>query len=48
MNPFERGYDAFLKGKSKEDNPYDADTCPISRKGWERGWQKAQANRKVL
>jgi ribosome modulation factor len=45
MTPFEAGYAAFLKGIGADDNPFDAETCPHSRKRWAQGWDKARARR---
>ena len=45
MTPFEAGYEAFLKGIGADDNPFDAETCPHSRKRWAQGWDKARARR---
>lgn len=45
MTAFELGYKAFLDGKGQDDNPYDADTCPVSRKRWNAGWLACKAKR---
>lgn len=45
MTAFESGYDAFLKGKEREDNPFDKDTCPHSRKRWDAGWLACKTKR---
>jgi len=45
MTPFEAGYAAFLKGIGADDNPFDDETCPYSRKRWAQGWDKARARR---
>lgn len=45
MTPFELGYEAFLKGQGKDANPFDADTCPCSRKRWDAGWKACSIKR---
>jgi ribosome modulation factor len=47
MTAFEQGYEAFLKGVGKDDNPFDDETCPKSRVKWDKGWIRAQANRRL-
>lgn len=41
MTPFELGYDAFLKGLQREENPFDKEGSPHSLKRWIEGWNKA-------
>lgn len=45
MTPFEQGYAAFLGGVSVEENPFDGETAPHSRKRWDEGWKKARGDR---
>lgn len=40
MTPFEYGYQDFLKGRQRDENPYDK-TVPHSMKRWIDGWNKA-------
>lgn len=47
MTAFEQGYEAFLKGKPQEENPHDKEKSPWSLAAWNRGWQKAQSNRRA-
>lgn len=46
MTAFESGYESFLKGKGKESNPFNPDTCPNSLKRWNEGWSKAQREKR--
>lgn len=41
MTAFEQGYAAFLKGMSRDENPFDEETCSFSLKRWVDGWNKA-------
>lgn len=41
MTPFEQGYDAFLRGLQRDENPFDKNGCPWSLKRWAEGWNKA-------
>jgi ribosome modulation factor len=41
MTPFELGYAAFLKGMSRDENPFDKDDSPWSLGKWIEGWNKA-------
>lgn len=41
MTPFEKGYEDFLKGLKREENPFDKDASPWSLKRWIEGWNKA-------
>lgn len=41
MTPFEKGYAGFLAGKTADDNPFNAEACPVSVKRWIEGWNKA-------
>lgn len=41
MTAFEQGYDAFLRGLKREENPFDAEKCSFSVKRWIDGWNKA-------
>lgn len=41
MTAFEQGYAAFLKGMSRDENPFDEETCSFSLKRWADGWNKA-------
>lgn len=41
MTPFEQGYDAFLRGLNREENPFDDKVSPHSVKRWIDGWNKA-------
>jgi ribosome modulation factor len=41
MTAFEQGYDAFLRGLNREENPFDAAKCSFSVKRWIDGWNKA-------
>lgn len=45
MTPFEQGYDAFLKGKSKDANKF-GDKEPWSRQKWDEGHNQAKRDRK--
>jgi ribosome modulation factor len=45
MTPFEQGYAAFLGGKSKDANKFN-DKEPWSRTEWDKGWTRAQRDRK--
>ena len=45
MTAFEMGYDAFLRRKGQEDNPFNKETSPASLKRWDQGWLRAQADR---
>lgn len=42
MTAFEQGYEAFLLGKSAEDNPFDPKEFPCISKRWGEGWQAAR------
>lgn len=46
MTPFEQGYDAFLKGVPKENNPYDEEKTPYSCRHWFAGHARARKDRK--
>ena len=46
MTPFEQGYKAFLDGKQKEENEFDAEKCPNSHGRWIDGWTQARRDRK--
>lgn len=39
---FEQGYKAAIDGLNREENPYDAESSPFSRKQWDSGWLKAR------
>lgn len=41
MTAFEQGYEAFLRGMSRDENPFDKDGAPWSMKRWAEGWNKA-------
>lgn len=41
MTPFELGYEAFLKGLKRDENPFDKEGAPHSLKRWSEGWNKA-------
>lgn len=41
MTPFEQGYDAFLRGMGRDENPFDSEQSPYSLKRWIAGWNKA-------
>lgn len=47
MTPFEQGYAAFLKGQSREENPFDKNGSPWSLKRWVDGWNKAYRARQA-
>lgn len=41
MTPFEQGYAAFLKGLTRQENPFDKNESPWSLGQWVKGWNKA-------
>lgn len=41
MTAFEQGYEAFLRGLQRDENPFDKNGCPWSLKRWAEGWNKA-------
>jgi ribosome modulation factor len=45
MTAFEQGYDAFLRGLNREENPFDKEESPHSLKRWIDGWNKAYRSR---
>lgn len=45
LTPYELGYAAYLAGKSQEENPYDSDDSPVSRKRWNAGWLACKTKR---
>lgn len=47
MTSFEEGYAAFLKGISRDANPFDKEKSPASMKRWDAGWCKAKGDRKL-
>ena len=47
MTAFEQGYKAFLDGEKKDNNPFNADTCPNSHRRWANGWDGAKGNRRT-
>lgn len=47
MTPFEQGYKAFLEGKPSDANPFEKESSPYSRKRWDCGWTRAQADKRA-
>lgn len=42
MTLFEEGYKAFLDGIGQDENPYNGESAPYSRKRWSEGWVAAR------
>lgn len=49
MTAFEKGYDAFLRGTPKEQNPFDDEDnkTPWSKQRWDAGWSAAMMDRRT-
>jgi ribosome modulation factor len=44
MSDYELGYQAYGRGVSSDQNPYDADTNTVAYMEWDDGWNDAAGN----